>query len=215
MTGTLQRMQQAAVIPVIVIEDAAKAAALADALTEGGIPCAEVTFRTNAASDALRRMRDHRPNMLLGAGTVLTEKQAAAAKAAGADFVVSPGFNPAVVEFCQNNGIDVYPGVATPTEIEMALAKGLTTLKFFPAEPMGGVNYLKAIAAPYSMINFIPTGGVSTRNLADYLRFERVLACGGSWMATADWIAADDFARISQETAAVVTAVRSIKGAGR
>jgi 2-dehydro-3-deoxyphosphogluconate aldolase/(4S)-4-hydroxy-2-oxoglutarate aldolase len=144
----------------------------------------------------------------------LNEKQAAAAKAAGAHFVVSPGFNPAVVDYCQNNGIDIYPGVATPTEIEMALAKGLTTLKFFPAEPMGGVAYLKAIAAPYGMVNFIPTGGVSTKNLGDYLAFKRVIACGGSWMAPAEWIAAGEFARIRQETAGAVAVVQSIKGAG-
>ena len=213
-TPALQRMQRAGVIPVIVIEDAGKAEALADALAEGGLPCAEVTFRTNAATDALRRMREQRPDMLLGAGTVLSEKQAAAAKAAGAQFVVSPGFNPAVVDFCQSHGIDIYPGVATPTEIEMALARGLTTLKFFPAEPMGGVAYLKAIAAPYGMVHFIPTGGVSTKNLGDYLAFKRVVACGGSWMAPADWITAGDFERIRQETASAAEVVRSIKGAG-
>jgi 2-dehydro-3-deoxyphosphogluconate aldolase / (4S)-4-hydroxy-2-oxoglutarate aldolase len=158
-------------------------------------------------------MADKHPDMLIGAGTVLSPKQAADAKAAGAKFVVSPGFNPAVVDYCQEHDIPVYPGVATPTEIEMALAKNLTTVKFFPAEPMGGLNFLKAIAAPYGMMNFIPTGGISMKNIGEYLAFKRVIACGGTWMAPADWIAAANFERIKEETAKAVTAVQTIKGA--
>ena len=200
-------------MPVIVIEDAKHAAKLADALVQGGLPCAEVTFRTDAAADALRAMSDKHPNMLIGAGTVLSPRQAAAAKAAGAKFVVSPGFSPAVVDYCQEHDIPVYPGVATPTEIEMALGKNLNTVKFFPAEPMGGLNFLKAIAAPYGMMNFIPTGGVSMKNIGEYLAFKRVIACGGTWMAPADWIAAGDFDRIKDETAKAVAAVQTIKGA--
>lgn len=213
MSSMLQQLGQLGIVPVIVIEDAKHAARLADALVQGGLPCAEVTFRTDAAADALRAMSDKHPNMLIGAGTVLSPKQAAAAKAAGAKFVVSPGFNPAVVDYCQEHDIPVYPGVATPTEIEMALGKNLTTVKFFPAEPMGGLNFLKAIAAPYGMMNFIPTGGVSMKNIGEYLAFKRVIACGGTWMAPADWIAAGDFDRIKDETAKAVAAVQTIKGA--
>jgi 2-dehydro-3-deoxyphosphogluconate aldolase / (4S)-4-hydroxy-2-oxoglutarate aldolase len=213
MSLMLHQLRQLAIVPVIVIEDAKHAAALADALVQGGLPCAEVTFRTDAAAQALRIMADKHPDMLIGAGTVLSPKQAADAKAAGAKFVVSPGFNPAVVDYCQEHDIPVYPGVATPTEIEMALAKNLTTVKFFPAEPMGGLNFLKAIAAPYGMMNFIPTGGISMKNIGEYLAFKRVIACGGTWMAPADWIAARNFERIKEETAKAVTAVQTIKGA--
>jgi 2-dehydro-3-deoxyphosphogluconate aldolase / (4S)-4-hydroxy-2-oxoglutarate aldolase len=213
MSAMLEQLRQLGIVPVIVIEDAKHAAALADALVQGGLPCAEVTFRTHAAADALRAMSDKHPDMLIGAGTVLSPKQAAAAKAAGAKFVVSPGFNPAVVDYCQEHDIPVYPGVATPTEIEMALGKDLTTVKFFPAEPMGGLNFLKAIAAPYGMMNFIPTGGVSMKNIGEYLAFKRVIACGGTWMAPADWIAAGDFNRVKEETAKAVAAVQTIKGA--
>ena len=213
MSSMLQQLGQLGIVPVIVIEDAKHAAKLADALVQGGLPCAEVTFRTDAAADALRAMSDKHPNMLIGAGTVLSPRQAAAAKAAGAKFVVSPGFSPAVVDYCQEHDIPVYPGVATPTEIEMALGKNLNTVKFFPAEPMGGLNFLKAIAAPYGMMNFIPTGGVSMKNIGEYLAFKRVIACGGTWMAPADWIAAGDFDRIKDETAKAVAAVQTIKGA--
>jgi 2-dehydro-3-deoxyphosphogluconate aldolase/(4S)-4-hydroxy-2-oxoglutarate aldolase len=197
------------IVPVIVIDDPASATELASALIAGGLPCAEVTFRTAGAADALRRMSE-RPELLLGAGTVLTTNQAETARAAGARFIVSPGFNPAVVDYCQEHDLPVFPGVCTPTEIEMALTKGLTTLKFFPAEPAGGVAYLKAIAAPYGMVEFIPTGGISTANIATYLGFKKVIACGGSWMAPADWIAAGDFQRIRAETAHAVKVVNAV-----
>jgi 2-dehydro-3-deoxyphosphogluconate aldolase / (4S)-4-hydroxy-2-oxoglutarate aldolase len=213
MSSMLEQFRQLGIVPVIVIEDAKQAGALADALVQGGLPCAEVTFRTDAAADALRAMSDRHPDMLIGAGTVLSPKQAAAAKAAGAKFVVSPGFNPAVVDYCLEQDMPVYPGVATPTEIEMALGKKLTTVKFFPAEPMGGLTFLKAIAAPYGMMNFIPTGGISMKNIGEYLAFKRVVACGGTWMAPADWIAAGEFSRIREETAKARAAVQTIKGA--
>jgi 2-dehydro-3-deoxyphosphogluconate aldolase / (4S)-4-hydroxy-2-oxoglutarate aldolase len=213
MTSTLQLLQRLRIIPVIVINDASGAEQLADALADGGLPCAEVTFRTDAAADAIRRMRAQRPDMLIGAGTVLTPQQAASARAAGAQFIVSPGFNPAVVDDCQANNIEIFPGVCTPTEIEMALGKELTTLKFFPAEPMGGVKFLKAIAAPYGMVSFIPTGGISTGNIGDYLAFSRVVACGGSWMAPQEWISDGAFGRIKDETARAVAAVGAVKGA--
>lgn len=215
MTSTLQLLRGLRIVPVIVIEDADAAEQLADALADGGLPCAEVTFRTNAAAEAIRRMHARQPDMLIGAGTVLTPQQAASARAAGAQFIVSPGFNPAVVEDSRAHGIEIFPGVCTPTEIEMALGHGLTTVKFFPAEPMGGLKFLKAISAPYGMVNFIPTGGISTTNIADYLAFKKVIACGGSWMAPAEWISSGDFDRIRNETANAVAAVNQMQGATR
>lgn len=190
------RLRQLKVVPVITIDDPAHASRLAAALSEGGLPCAEVTFRTPAALEALRRMTSEHPGMLLGAGTVLTVKQAAEARAAGAKFIVAPGFSPAVVEDCLAHGTPVFPGVCTPTEIEGALSLGLTVLKFFPAEPIGGIKFLKAIAAPYTAVQFMPTGGITVENIATYLAFPRVVACGGSWMAPPDWIAGEQFDRI-------------------
>ncbi|HEX6558439.1 MAG TPA: bifunctional 4-hydroxy-2-oxoglutarate aldolase/2-dehydro-3-deoxy-phosphogluconate aldolase [Longimicrobiales bacterium] len=210
MSAALEQIKKLKIIPVIVIENAKDAEPLARALIDGGLPCAEVTLRTQSALEALRRMTDTHPEMLAGAGTVLTPEQAAAARAAGARFIVAPGFNPAVVDYCLEHELPVYPGVCTPTEIEMALSKGLTVLKFFPAEPIGGLPYLKAIAAPYGIVQFMPTGGINTRNIAEYLAFRKVLACGGSWMAPADWIAAGDFERIKTETAHAVKTVRAI-----
>ena len=215
MTPALQQLRSLRIVPVIVIEDAKNAEPLADALVEGGLACAEVTFRTPAAAEAIQRMRARRPEMLVGAGTVLTPQQAASARSAGAQFIVSPGFNPAVVEDCAAHDIEIFPGVCTPTEIEMALGRNLTVLKFFPAEPMGGLKFLKAISAPYGMVSFIPTGGISSANIADYLAFKKVVACGGSWMAPADWIAAGDFDRIKDETTRAVAAVGDLTGATR
>lgn len=208
----LAGLQKHKLVPVIVIDDPENAAPLARALVEGGLPCAEVTFRTAGAAEAIRRMVDAHPDMLVGAGTVLTPQQAAEARKAGATFVVSPGFNPAVVDYCQEHGIPIYPGVCTPTEIEAALQKGLEVLKFFPAEPMGGLAFLKAISAPYSMLRFMPTGGINAEKLPAYLGFKSVVACGGSWMAPQDWIKAKDFDRIRQETAAAVQSIRKITG---
>ena len=196
------------VVPVIVIEDAKHAAPLAAALTDGGLPCAEVTFRTKAAADALRRMRDAQPEMLLGAGTVLTPPQVDIAVDAGASFIVSPGFNPVVVDYCAEREMPVFPGVCTPSEIEAALMRGLRVVKFFPAEPAGGLVYLKAIAAPYGEVEFMPTGGITRANLATYLAFPRVVACGGSWMAPANWIAKGDFTAIRAETERTVAAAQ-------
>lgn len=208
MTDLVERLREMRIVPVITIQNAEDAVPLAAALTAGGLPCAEITFRTAAGAEALRRIAAEHPEMLVGAGTVLTVAQAEEARAAGAKFVVTPGFNPVVVDFCQEHDVPVYPGICTPTELDMALAKGLKTVKFFPAEPMGGLPFLKAIAAPYHMVQFIPTGGVNTKNVADYLSFKNVVACGGTWMAPADWITGKQFERIQQETAAAVSAVR-------
>ena len=205
----LQRLQALRLIPVIVIDDPEHAVPLGAALAAGGLPCAEVTLRTPRAFEVLRRLTGAHPSLLTGAGTVLTPSHAAEAREAGAQFVVAPGFNPAVVDYCLEHELPVFPGVCTPTEIEAALARGLTTLKFFPAEPMGGVAFLKAIAAPYGDVRFMPTGGITAANVAPYLRFDRVVACGGSWMAPRDWIAAGEFARVQAATAEAMGAVRA------
>ena len=204
--GLLARLRATRLVPVLVIDDAADAAPLAAALAAGGLPLAEVTFRTPAAGEALRRIAGEVPEVLVGAGTVLTPDQAQRAVSAGARFVVAPGFSPAVVDWCLGHDVPVFPGVCTPTEVEMALARELTTLKFFPAEPAGGVGYLKAIGAPYGMVRFIPTGGIGAANLASYLALKNVVACGGSWMAPAEWVRARQFDRIREETAKAVAA---------
>jgi 2-dehydro-3-deoxyphosphogluconate aldolase / (4S)-4-hydroxy-2-oxoglutarate aldolase len=212
MTDALERLREIRLAPVIVIDDPAHAAPLAGALAEGGLLCAEVTFRTAAAAEAIRRMVDARPEMLIGAGTVLTTRQAAEARAAGAQFIVSPGLNPVVVDYCLEQGIPVFPGVCTPTEIEAGLQRGLRVLKFFPAEPAGGIPFLKAISAPYSMVEFIPTGGINAEKLAAYLALKNVVACGGSWMAPAEWIRAGDFDRIRQETQRAMESIQQTRG---
>ena len=212
MNDVTQALSTIRIIPIIVIEDPANAAPLARALLEGGISCVEITFRTSTAAEALRRINDEFPDLLVGAGTVLTPVQATWARAAGAKFVVSPGFNLRVVDYCLTHDMPVYPGVCTPTEIETALNRGLRVVKFFPAEPIGGLPYLKAIAAPYSDIDFIPTGGVNASNLASYLAFKRVIACGGSWMAPAEWIAQQRFDRIKDESRVASAIARASRG---
>jgi 2-dehydro-3-deoxyphosphogluconate aldolase / (4S)-4-hydroxy-2-oxoglutarate aldolase len=193
------------IVPVIVIDDADAALPLADALCTGGLACAEITFRTPAAADAIRRITRERPDLLVGAGTVLSAEQVHRAQAAGAKFIVAPGFNPRVVELCLSLDLPVMPGVVTPSEIERARELGVTLLKFFPAEAAGGVRYLKAIGAPYQGVHFVPTGGIAPANLTQYLALDNVAACGGSWMAPADWIANREFERIRAETARAVT----------
>ena len=206
MKTVLRELRRMRIIPLVVIDDPAQAGPLAGALVDGGLPCAEIAFRTGGALEALRRIAAEHPEVLVGAGTVLTEQQVRQAKEAGARFVVSPGINPRVVDCCRDQEIAVYPGVCTPTEIEAALTRGLEVLKFFPAEPMGGLPFLKAIAAPFSGVDFIPTGGINAGHLAGYLRFDRVVACGGSWMAPREWIAAGEFGRIREEVRRAVQA---------
>jgi len=214
-SAVLERFAAMRVLPVIVIDDPDDALPLARALIEGGLPCAEVTLRTPRAVEALRRIVGELPDMLVGAGTVLTPGQAAEARGAGARFIVAPGFNAGMVEFCQSVNLPVFPGVCTPTEIEMALGAGLSVLKFFPAEPIGGLPFLKAVAAPYTTVSFMPTGGIGPSNLASYLAFPRVVACGGSWMAPNDWIAAGQFDRIRDTTRAAVAIANSVAAGGR
>lgn len=181
MTTVKQRLSEIKVVPVIAIKDANKAAKLAQVLVENGLPCAEVTFRTPAAAQAIKNMREAYPEMLIGSGTVLTTKQVDESIEAGVDFVVSPGLNPTTVKYCQQRGVQIVPGVNNPSLVEQAMELGLDTLKFFPAEPSGGVNMLKALTAVYP-VSFMPTGGVSPKNVNDYLAIPAVFACGGTWM---------------------------------
>ncbi len=204
----LRRLQ---VVPVVVIRDAERAVPMARALADGGLPCAEITFRTAGAPEALRRIAGELPDVFVGAGTVLSPEKAALARECGAKFIVSPGFNPRVVDYCLEHGIPVYPGVCTPTEIEAALEKGVGVLKFFPAEPMGGAKFLSAISAPFPDLKFIPTGGIGLEQLPGYLRLPSVLACGGSWMAPGAAIEAGDFDRIRQEAAGAVEAAAAAR----
>lgn len=215
MADVLSRLRAIKIVPVIVIDDPETAVPLASALVEGGLPCAEVTFRTAGAAEALRRIAAEFPDMLVGAGTVLSPEQARVARDAGARFVVAPGFNPRVADYCLEREIPFYPGIATPTEIEAALEKGLQLVKFFPAEPLGGLPYLKAVAAPYPELKFMPTGGITEKNVGEYLAFSRVVACGGSWMVNQEWIRAGDFARIRDAVRGAVAAVHASTGEGR
>ena len=200
MQEILNKLSTLGIVPVIKIDDVEKAVPLAKALCDGGLPCAEVTFRTDAAEESIRRIAKELPDMLVGAGTVLTIDQVDRALAAGAKFIVSPGLNPTIVKYCVDKGVLITPGCATPSDIEKALELGLSVVKFFPAEPNGGLNYIKAIAAPYTAVKFMPTGGISAKNLNEYLSYEKIVACGGSWMVDAKLIEAGDFAAITKLT---------------
>ena len=185
-------------VPVVKIDDASKAEKLAKAMIDGGIPCAEVTFRTDAAEEAIKKMSAAYPEMLVGAGTVINAKLAEKAVNAGAKFIVSPGFNPETVEWCISHNIPVVPGVCTPSEIEMGLSMGLDVLKFFPAEASGGVAMLKDLSGPFSQVRFMTTGGINPNNLPDYAKASNVLAIGGSWMVKADLIANENWEEITR-----------------
>ena len=211
MAEALAALSRIGLVPVITIESPHDAVPLAEALLDGGIGCAEVTFRTPAAGEAIHGISSACGELLVGAGTVLTVEQAEQATQAGAQYVVAPGFDPAVVSWCQERNVPVIPGVATPTEISMALARGLSLLKFFPAEAMGGVQTLQAFSAPFAGVRFIPTGGITVANLPQYLALPNVAACGGSWMAREGMISAGRFteiARLSRQARAVVHQVR-------
>ena len=182
MNKVLEEIKKIGIVPVVVLDDAKDAEPLAKALCEGGLPCAEVTFRTEAAEESIRIISEKYPEMLVGAGTVLTTEQVDRAVAAGAKFIVSPGFNPKIVKYCIDRDIPVTPGTQTPSEMEQAIEMGLDVVKFFPAEPAGGLKMIKAVAAPYTMLQFMPTGGINLNNVEEYLEYDRILACGGSWM---------------------------------
>ncbi len=192
-----QRLAQIKIVPVIAINHAQQALPLAKVLMENGLPCAEITFRTEAAQEAIRLMRDAYPEMLIGAGTVLTTAQVDQAQQAGADFIVSPGLNPTTVKYCQQRGIAIVPGVNNPSLVEQAMELGLRTLKFFPAEPSGGVAMLKALSAVYP-VKFMPTGGISAANVQHYFDLPSVVACGGTWMVPTDLMDKGDWPAIAK-----------------
>ena len=199
------------VVPVVVLEDAEDALPLAQALTEGGLPCAEVTFRTEAAEESIRRMREKYPDMLVGAGTVLTTEQVDRAVKAGTKFIVSPGFDPEIVDYCLGKEIPVFPGCTTPSELAQAVKRGMKVVKFFPAEQAGGVAMIKAMAAPYNTVKFMPTGGISANNLKEYLEYDKILCCGGSWMVKGDMIRNGEFGKIKELTEEAVKLAASIR----
>ncbi|EHU4847231.1 bifunctional 4-hydroxy-2-oxoglutarate aldolase/2-dehydro-3-deoxy-phosphogluconate aldolase [Vibrio vulnificus] len=207
MSSIKEQLKALKVIPVIAIDKAEDIIPLGKVLAENGLPAAEITFRSAAAAEAIRLLRETQPDMLIGAGTVLTREQAIAAKEAGATFIVSPGFNPNTVKACQEIGIDIVPGVNNPSTVEAALEMGLTTLKFFPAEASGGINMVKSLLAPYTDIELMPTGGINPANIKDYLAIPRVLACGGTWMVDKKLIEAgnwEELARLTREAVALV-----------
>ena len=198
-------------IPVVVLDDAKDARPLAEALCEGGLPCAEVTFRTDAAQDGIRIISEEYPDMLVGAGTVLTIDQVERAVWAGAKFIVSPGFDPEIVDYCLKKEIPVFPGCITPSEIAQAVKRGLRTVKFFPAAQSGGVGMINALAAPYVGLKFMPTGGVNPKNLSEYLSCKSVIACGGSWMVKGELVRAGEFDKIKEMTKEAVALVKEIR----
>lgn len=206
-----EKIHDCGIIPVIKLEDPEKSVALGKALLDGGIDCAEVTFRTATAAETIKRMSEAFPKMTVGAGTVLTTEQAQRAVSCGARFIVSPGLNPKVVSWCIGRDIPVIPGIATPTELETALELGLTTVKFFPAEAFGGLKTLKAISAPYGNVRFMPTGGISLENMESYLSFPKIIACGGSFMVTGDLIEKENYGKITELSRAAVDIVRKCR----
>jgi 2-dehydro-3-deoxyphosphogluconate aldolase/(4S)-4-hydroxy-2-oxoglutarate aldolase len=208
MLKILEQISSHKLVPVIVIENKEDAVSLAGALIEGGLPVAEVTFRTKAAKESIELISAKYPDMLIGAGTVLNIDQVKTAIDAGSKYIVSPGLNPKVVEYCVSNNIPITPGIATPSEIERALEFNLEVVKFFPAEALGGIKYLKAISAPYGNLKFIPTGGIDESNLLTYLQFTKVLACGGSWMVKSELISKKQFEIITKLTAGALSVVR-------
>jgi len=205
MNAVLTEISKLGIVPVVALDDAKDARPLAKALCAGGLPVAEVTFRTAAAEEAIRIMATEFPDMLIGAGTVLTCEQVDKAVNAGAKFIVSPGLNPTVVKYCVDKGIPVTPGCSSPSDIERALELGLEVVKFFPAEAAGGLKMIKAMSAPYGKVKFMPTGGINAQNLKDYLDFNKIIACGGSWMVDKALVKAGDFDKIEELTRTAVT----------
>ena len=227
MSTVTEKISTLGVVPVVVLEDAKDAAPLAKALVEGGLPCAEVTFRTDAAEESIKIMTSEYPDMFVGAfsslsllflslllfllRTVLTIEQVDRAVAAGAKFIVSPGFDPEIVDYCLSKEIPVFPGCITPSEVAQAVKRGLKVVKFFPAEQFGGVATIKAMAAPYVGLKFMPTGGVSAKNLESYLSCDKIVACGGSWMVKGDLVKAGKFDEIKAMTEEAVKLVAEIR----
>lgn len=200
MNKVLEEISKIGIVPVIALNNVEDAAPLAKALCDGGLPCAEITFRTDAAEESIRIMAEQFPEMLVGAGTVLTTEQVDRAVNAGAKFIVSPGLNPKVVKYCVDKGIPVTPGCSNPSDVEVAMELGLDVVKFFPAEAAGGLNMIKSMAAPYTKMKFMPTGGINAKNLTSYLDFKKIIACGGSWMVSKDMVNAKDWEGIKTLT---------------
>lgn len=211
MKDITERFEKLGVVPVVVLEDAKDAVPLATALVEGGLPCAEVTFRTEAAEESIRLMTEQFPEMLVGAGTVLTVEQVDAAVGAGAKFIVSPGFDAEIVDYCLKNQIPVFPGCISPSEVAQAVKRGLKVVKFFPAEPAGGISMIKAMAAPYTGLKFMPTGGINAKNLGEYLSSDKIVCCGGSWMVKGELVKNGEFNKIRQLTEEARRLVDSIR----
>lgn len=206
-----ESIQQMGVVPVVVLDDVNDAVPLGRALVDGGLLCAEVTFRTKSAEESIRIMTKEFPELLVGAGTVLTIEQVKRATEAGAKFIVSPGFDPEIVDYCLTNGISIFPGCTTPSDIAQAVKRGLNVVKFFPAEQFGGVSTIKALSAPFADIKFMPTGGINANNLENYLIFDRIIACGGSWMVNDDLIKAGRFDEMKQLVEEAVQLVENIR----
>ena len=200
MNEILEKLSKCKLVPVVVLEEAEDAVPLAEALSNGGLQCAEITFRTEAAEESIRAMVQNFPHMLIGAGTVLTTDQVDQAVAAGAKFIVSPGLNPKVVQYCVEKNIVIIPGVTNPSGIEQALALGLEVVKFFPAEASGGLSAIKALAGPFPKIKFMPTGGINENNICEYLAFSKIIACGGTWMVKESLIQQGEFEKIEALT---------------
>ena len=211
MSTMADKFEELGVIPVVVLNDVEDALPLAEALYEGGLPCAEVTFRTEAAEESIRRMHEKYPDMVLAAGTVLTTEQVDRAVAAGASLIVSPGFDPEIVDYCISKNIEVVPGIVSPSELAQAVKRGLTRVKFFPAEAAGGLAMIKAMCAAYTSVRIMPTGGINAKNIKDYLACDKIFCCGGSWMVKGDLIKAGEFDKIKERTAEAVAHVKEIR----
>ena len=211
MDKIFKQIEDIAITPVVVLHKTEDVEPLVNALLEGGLPCAEVTFRTDAAEESIKLISKKYPNVLLGAGTVLTNEQADRAMDAGATFLVSPGLNPKLVEYCLKKKYPICPGVMTPSELDLAVSYGLDAVKFFPSEQVGGVSMIKAISAPYPDVRFMPTGGINASNVGKYLAFEKVFACGGSWMVKSDLVEQgrfDEIVRLTKEAVDIINDVR-------
>ena len=211
MNEVIEKLKKTGIVPVVVIENEEDAIPLARALCNGGLPCAEVTFRTSAAASAICLIKEAYPQMCVGAGTVLTKQQVDEAVASGSEFIVSPGLNPNIVTYVLEKGIPMLPGTCTPSDIERALELGLTQVKFFPAEPSGGLPMIKALAAPYVDVEFMPTGGINIQNVREYLSYKRIMCVGGTWMVKPQLIQEkrfDEIEKLAREAADIVKEVR-------
>ena len=212
MNETLQQLYDIGLVPVVKINDAANAVPLAKALVAGGLPAAEITFRTTAAAESIRAIAEACPEVVVGAGTVLTTKQVDEAVAAGAQFIVSPGFNPKVVDYCLAHDILMTPGISDASGVEQCLERGLEVVKFFPAEQAGGLPYIKALAGPYADVRFMPTGGISPANLVSYLSCPAVFCCGGTWMVKEDLIDEGRFDEVERLCREAVELMKGVRG---